>query len=57
MVDRATFRRLNPNYVLPTPVPLKAEENTDPATINGFDSYNTPVLPFDGTLPSVNNGD
>jgi len=26
MVDRATFRRLNTNYQMPTPIPPKAEE-------------------------------
>ncbi|KAG5637602.1 hypothetical protein H0H81_003994 [Sphagnurus paluster] len=25
MIDRATFRRLNPNHILPTPVPSKAQ--------------------------------
>jgi len=36
MVDRATFRRLNPNYVFPTPVLPKVEENPDPAGNNRF---------------------
>lgn len=26
MIDRATFRRMNPNYVLSTPVPPKLED-------------------------------
>jgi len=30
MVDRATFRRLNPNFNLPPPVPPKLEDNAVP---------------------------
>ena len=52
MVDRATFRRLNPNHTLPTPVPPKMAGDSDAATSdprfrtpNGFDEYGNP-LPF-----------
>jgi hypothetical protein len=47
MVDRATFRRLTPNYVLPTPVPPKVEDNTDTKTnsrfVQQFDAYGNPL--------------
>ncbi|KAF8882735.1 P-loop containing nucleoside triphosphate hydrolase protein [Gymnopilus junonius] len=52
MVDRATFRRLNPNYVLPTPVPPKVEDNVDTKTNTRFnqppqyDSYGNPLPPL-----------
>ena len=49
MVDRATFRRLNSNYQLPTPVPPKGEENAGPPMQLDsrfgpqFDSYGNPI--------------
>jgi hypothetical protein len=64
MVDRATFRRLNPNYVFPTPVPPKAEESPDPTGNNRFNLNPMQMSPFDNFgLPvpppnvSTQNGD
>jgi len=46
MVDRATFRRLNSNYLLPTPVPPKTEDNAVAGTDDRFaipcDPYGNP---------------
>jgi len=39
MVDRSTFRRLNPNYQFPTPVVPKVADNT-PADNNRFNAHN-----------------
>ncbi|KAF8148667.1 P-loop containing nucleoside triphosphate hydrolase protein [Crassisporium funariophilum] len=51
MIDRATFRRLNSNYQLPTPVPPKVEDNSDVAGSSRFgltppiDMYGNPTPP------------
>ena len=60
MVDRATFRRLNPNHQFPTPVVPKVGENT-PAQNNRFndqdpnyDVYGNPIhVPL---IPAAQNG-
>ncbi|PPR04913.1 hypothetical protein CVT24_007157 [Panaeolus cyanescens] len=49
MIDRATFRRLNPNYVLPFPVHPKTDDpnaTTDSRfTQQQYDEYGTPLPP------------
>ncbi len=59
MVDRATFRRLNPNHTLPTPVPPKMAGDSDAATSdprfrtpNGFDEFGNP-LPYPPPIPQI----
>ncbi|KAF6758888.1 P-loop containing nucleoside triphosphate hydrolase protein [Ephemerocybe angulata] len=46
MVDRPTFRRLNPNYSFPTPVPPKVEvvDPTNPRN-NQYDAYGNYIQP------------
>lgn len=51
MVDRATFRRLNPNYVLPTPVPPKVEDNAHIKTNNRFGQQHQQVDPYGNPIP------
>ena len=53
MVDRATFRRLNPKYILPTPVPLKMEDGSIPSHFGQqYDPFGNPLpekkTPFQG---------
>lgn len=50
MVDRATFRRLNPNHTLPVPVPPKMAGDSDDSMSdprfgahNGFDEWGNPL--------------
>ncbi|KDR69962.1 hypothetical protein GALMADRAFT_255287 [Galerina marginata CBS 339.88] len=46
MVDRATFRRLNANYILPTPVPPKVEDSAVKANSRfapQYDIYGNPL--------------
>lgn len=51
MVDRTTFRRLNTNYPLPTPVPPKAEDSA----VSGADARFTNALhdPYGNPMPQV----
>jgi hypothetical protein len=61
MVDRSTFRKLNPNYQFSTPVPPKVEENPFPqnnrfiAQNPVYDVYGNPVpVPIAGQNGKVN---
>ncbi|KAJ7187839.1 hypothetical protein C8R46DRAFT_878031 [Mycena filopes] len=49
MIDRATFHRLNPNYMFPTPVPPKTDHDVnDPNGMGrqtGYDMYGNPIEP------------
>jgi hypothetical protein len=53
VVDRATFRRLNPNYYVPVPVPpkLEVEEIAPPPSGGRFNPYDSalpmPPMQFD----------
>lgn len=44
MIDRATFRRLNSNYILPNPVPPKVDDNNNiPGFGQQYDPYGNPM--------------
>jgi hypothetical protein len=48
MIDRPTFRRLNPNYSFPTPVPPKVEQvdQSNPRNLNySYDQYGNVIQP------------
>jgi len=46
MVDGATFRRLNPNYQFPVPVPSKAEQEAVQRQMNPGDYPYEPPVPY-----------